>query len=188
MRSRLGHVLCALAPLALLLALTTPAHAVKPVAQGSMRLSAERLVAIGVSINADANFYLQALPGPGDVALQYPRAGFDYFIIDGLSLGGSAGFTFFSLGDSVGWGIIPRVGYAFDLTRKLEFWPRGGIGGFGVDSFAGATSTAVLQFEGIFSLEMVPHALFQFGPAIDVALASGWPVDIGGVAGIAIDF
>jgi hypothetical protein len=30
--------------------------------------------------------------------------------------------------------------------------------------------------------------LLQFGPTIDVALAGGWPVDIGGSAGMAIDF
>jgi hypothetical protein len=40
----------------------------------------------------------------------------------------------------------------------------------------------------VFGYRMLRHVLLQFGPNIDVALANGWPVDLGGNAGLAIDF
>jgi hypothetical protein len=189
MAKPISATLSALALLGVSLAVTSPAHAVKPVQQGSMRLSAERLVSIGVSIPADPAFYLVLFPAAFSPGLQFPRVGFDYFVIDGLSVGASAGMAFYSGDGSFSYALLPRVGYAFDLSKTFEFWPRGGLGVMGFDDNApGSTSSAILQFEGIFSYEMYRHVLLQFGPSIDVALANTWPVDIGGNAGIAIDF
>ena len=57
------------------------------------------------------------------------RGGFDYFIIDNLSLGGALGF-FSSDGDHLdGSGIIinPRVGFNVPITSSIHFWPRVGL-------------------------------------------------------------
>lgn len=189
MTRTLSATLSALAVIGTTLAVAAPAQAANTVDKGTLRIAAERLVSVGVTINADADFYIGTLPAISPIypALQFARAGVDYFIIDGLSLGGSAGFSFTTAGSSVAYGFMPRVGYAFDLTDKIEFWPRGGIGFAGFDGDAGSTSSAVIQIEGMFSLELVPHALFQFGPTLDAALADGWPVDVGAVAGFAIE-
>ena len=66
----------------------------------------------------------------------YPRTSFDYFVIDGLSLGGSVGFSTASVkvksggssmeGDHTAVTFAPRVGYAFGLSDTIWFWLRGG--------------------------------------------------------------
>lgn len=176
------------------LAVATPAEAAgNAVRQGTMRLGAERLANIGARLD-DPNtaFFMTLLPtlaSQGIGTIQYPRVGFDYFIIDGLSIGGNAGISFNSLGaGTVGFNVLPRIGYAFELSKTFEFWPRGGVGAHFVDAGAGGNGSAVLSLEGMFLLEMVPHALFEFGPFFDAAFANGWPIETGATAGIAIEF
>jgi hypothetical protein len=172
------------------LGVATPAEAAgNAVRKGTMRLSAERLAGIGARVNDPATFYMNLLTSyAGQGELQYPRTAFDYFIIDGLSIGGSVGFGFDSNSENWGLSILPRIGYAFDLTRSIEFWPRGGIGLHFRDFPGGDDSSAVMTIEGMFLWEMVPHALLEFGPFIDASFANAWPIVMGGHAGIAIEF
>ena len=178
--------------LATALSVTSPAEAVDAVRKGTMRLGAERLANIGARLD-DPNtaFFmsiLTTLTSQGIQTIQYPRVGFDYFIIDGLSIGGNAGVSYNSLGTGAfGLAILPRVGYAFDLSPTFEFWPRGGVGVQFTD-VGGSNSSAVLTLEGMFLIEMVPHAKFEFGPFLDAAFANGWPIETGATAGIAIEF
>lgn len=172
------------------LGVATPAEAAgNAVRKGTMRLSAERLAGIGARVNDPAAFYMTLLTTLGTQQnLQYPRTAFDYFIIDGLSIGGSAGFGFYSNGSLVSISLLPRIGYAFDLSRTFEFWPRGGIGLQFTDAGGVSNSSAVMTIEGMFLVEMVPHALFEFGPFIDAAFANTWPIEMGAHAGISIEF
>jgi hypothetical protein len=107
--------------------------------QGTIALGAERLfgvVATGTDTegtNTDVttiSFAWSGRPGPYD----RPRAAFDYFVIDNLSVGGSLGFYDWSAsvegndaGDGGGFLLSPRVGYMVDITDMLGFWPRGGF-------------------------------------------------------------
>jgi hypothetical protein len=175
--------------LAAALSVAKPAEAGNPVRKGTMRLAAERLVGIGARVNDPAAFYIAILQtSQTGIDYQYPRVAFDYFIIDGLSIGGSAGFGYHSGAEMVSLSVLPRIGYAFDLSRTFEFWPRGGIGVQFWDSPFAEDSAAVMTIEGMFVWEMVPHALLEFGPFIDAPFANGWPIVLGATAGFAIEF
>ena len=180
--------------LAAALSAATPAEAAgNAVRKGTMRIGAERLANIGARLDdPETAFFFSALTtlaSQGQFTMQYPRAGFDYFIIDGLSVGGNAGVSFNTLGaGTFGLAVLPRVGYAFDLSKAIEFWPRGGIGVHFVDYGVGDDATGVLTLEGMFLIEIVPHALFEFGPFLDVAFGNNWPIETGGTAGLAIEF
>lgn len=182
--------------LAVALTLASAAEAAGPVRKGTISLSAERLAGIGARVDdPNAAFYAAILTTTATqspvTTLQYPRLGFDYFIIDGLSLGGNAGFGFHSAGGGnvASIAFIPRVGYAFDITRSLLFWPRGGVGFHLVDDAnPGSFSTALLSLEGAFLLKIVPHAFFEFGPYFDIAFARPFPIELGATAGLAIQF
>ena len=53
----------------------------------------------------------------------------DYFLIDGLSVGGFIGFSYAKAGDSDGtrFSIGPRVGYNLALTNLMSLWPKIGL-------------------------------------------------------------
>jgi hypothetical protein len=119
-----------------------------------------------------------------------PRASFDYFLIDGLSLGGSiyywtvsgetTGPNGFSnnLPDQNAFQIAPRVGYALMFNDWVGWWPRGGFSFFTV---GGATQQTDQRDTGVafdadlpFVFIPVEHAAILVGPALDVSLgASG---------------
>lgn len=102
-----------------------------------------------------------------------PRMGFDGFIIDQLSLGGSLGFYSLS-GDADGSGIIlyPRVGYAIPLSDSWAFWPRGGISYSDVDeSPTGDATRWALSGEGQFLWFPQPSWAVMFGPTLDIGLS-----------------
>lgn len=104
-----------------------------------MVLGAERLFGVvGTGTDTEGtdtdvtsiSFFWGGVPGPYD----RPRAAFDYFVIDSLSVGGSLGFYTWSAsdddgdtGDGSGFLLSPRVGYMVDITDRLGFWPRGGF-------------------------------------------------------------
>src|SRR6185503_15220765 len=75
------------------------------------------------------NETLAPVGGVASGVYQAPRIGFDYFIINGLSLGGS--FTIVSISTDAGSGtdilFAPRVGYAYMFSDMFGIWPRGGF-------------------------------------------------------------
>jgi len=175
------------------LSVPAPAEAADiAVRKGTMRLGVERLANIGGRPDDPATaFFMTLLPTIGSAninTMQYPRVAFDYFIIDNLSIGGSAGFSFHTANDTVAFSLLPRVGYSFELSKTFEFWPRAGFGVHVVDSDTGGDSSGVLTLDGMFVLEVVPHALFEFGPFFEAAFANNWPIELGGTAGLAIEF
>jgi hypothetical protein len=129
--------------------------------------------------------------------LQTPRVGFDYFIIDGLSLGGSLMFSTTSAEQEVedadgdqresevtynSFAIAPRIGYALMFNDTIGIWPRGGptfIGGSIEDDDEDETSISMfaLSVEAPLVITPVPHAAFLVGPSLDFAFSGTQTVD-----------
>lgn len=124
-------VLCAL-----LATTTNYAHA-EAIRAGTFALGAERITGV---FHADE----KVDPGPNDGhtafalfgnaadsplagAWQIPRIGFDVFVVNGLSLGGSFVVLNTSRPDVTDIIVAPRVGYAYMFGRVVGIWPRGGL-------------------------------------------------------------
>jgi hypothetical protein len=120
-----------------------------------------------------------------------PRIGFDYLVIDRLTLGGSLGFATGSgeveqeaagvsqTQDTGSWNaflLAPRVGYAFMFTPVLGIWPRGGItfllgGSEDEDGYPKTSSSRLaLTMEVPFVITPLPHVGFTFAPTLDLGL------------------
>lgn len=86
-----------------------------------------------------------------------PRAGLDYFITNGLSIGGSLGFFSGSVNeegrgvDDDGFLLSPRIGYAMPLSRTVSFWPRGGL------TYISAGDYSILALSGEAAFVFQPH-------------------------------
>jgi len=100
-----------------------------------------------------------------------PRLGFDYFVIDSLSIGGSLGFGDYDpegANNSTSGAIIaPRVGYALEFSKVFGFWPRGG---FTYRNF-GSNEEFALTLEAMFYAAPVEHFAITFGPLMDLGIA-----------------
>lgn len=173
-----SHLVCALA-LGFTGATVAPsAHAQAFGNKGDMTFSAERLMGVyfydeGIS---STHIALGISPLAG-VATPYlmPRLGFDYFVIDNLSLGGSLGF-----GDvdpegnnnsTSGALVAFRVGYAIEFSKVFGFWPRGG---FTYRNF-GSNEEFALDLEANFYAAPVEHFAITFGPLMDLGIAGTGP-------------
>lgn len=168
----------------------TEAHAIEPIPEGTLAISAERLASSKFSFyNGGPDWNNQFFGAPtGAFVFGSPRLGADYFIIDGLSIGGTlaAGFTVPANGDGGGYfSLVPRVGYAFHLGGVIDFWPRLGVG-FIVGDVA---DTGVIGLEAMFLANLTDYFAIEFGPSLDVPFSSGWPDAIMGAnAGIVVTF
>jgi hypothetical protein len=106
-----------------------------------------------------------------------PRFAIDYFIIDGLSLGGSLAFVSVSYdrdpdggdGDGHAFLFAPRVGYALPFGTVAGFWPRGGFTyvseGDGADR-----SELALSAEAMFWIAPAEGIAFLVGPTFDLGV------------------
>ncbi|MBK9001071.1 MAG: hypothetical protein IPM35_35565 [Myxococcales bacterium] len=142
----------------------------------------------------------------GDVSNPFvaPRIGFDYFVIDGLSIGGAFAYTSDkeegdeTVGNNSGdlpeetssaFAIAPRVGYCFMFNDTVGIWPRGGFtyasGKEETDFPGNAPDTSAdysvldLTLEGMLVITPVPHAGFMVGPTIDLPLSGSGEIDQG---------
>lgn len=142
----------------------------------------------------------------GDVGDPFvaPRVGFDYFVIDGLSIGGAFAYTSSkedgdeTIGnnnndlaeeESSGFAIAPRVGYCFMFNDTVGIWPRGGFtyasAKTEVNNPGNAPDTGTefsvldLTLEGMLVITPVPHAGFMVGPTIELPLSGSGEVDQG---------
>ena len=168
---------------------------------GNFAISAERLMGIvyatdkaeGTISNTDKSTSITFLYNPAAVLTNYsyPRIAFDYFPIDGLSLGGSVGFLSLSrsetvsggnvsqdqdLGSTFGFLINPRVGYAFMFSPKVGLWPRGGITFNSLhtsgDNDASATNSRLaLTIEAPLVIVPIPHVAIYVAPTLDLGLS-----------------
>ncbi|MBI5532315.1 MAG: hypothetical protein HY898_06355 [Deltaproteobacteria bacterium] len=136
--------------------------------------------------------------GSGDTlnVSQIPRLSFDYFVIDGLSVGGSLGYASLSgkykqtkpqespetdLPSTSAFAFAPRVGYAIMFTDMIGIWPRGGITYWSSKTESKSQTTPVvtttdktsgldLNIEGMLVIVPAPHFAFTLGPVIDFGL------------------
>jgi hypothetical protein len=120
-----------------------------------------------------------------------PRIGFDYLPIDGLTVGGSLGFSTASgevkqeangasvtqdIGSGSAFLLAPRAGYAFMFAPLFGIWPRGGITFLQVsreddDGYPKTSSSRLaLTMEVPFVFTPVPHVGFTFAPTLDLGL------------------
>jgi hypothetical protein len=117
-----------------------------------------------------------------------PRFAFDYFLTDGLSLGGTIGYwsqsgevetgTERDLPDPHLFTIAPRVGYAVMFGRVLGIWPRAGLTFFTGESSLGASGlNAEAEVSGLgmnldlpFVIVPAPHFAILVGPGLDLTL------------------
>jgi hypothetical protein len=110
-----------------------------------------------------------------------PRLGFDYFVIDSLSIGGSIAYADYSIDpdgppEAEGSAFIfaPRVGYVWMFSDVIGFWLRGGFtyhsydddGVFGLDEH-GFAFTA----DPMFVITPTAHFGFVLGPVIDFTIS-----------------
>jgi hypothetical protein len=188
--------LVSVAAAATLASVALPAAA-EPIKEGTFALSAERLSGFyhsKVSLsngNGSETFDRitllgQAATGPHDL----PRIGADYFIIDGLSLGGNIAIMHTSgSGDARFAGIqvnggnydttqflfAPRVGYAIMFVERVGIWPRGGFSYYlDSTSYDGGGSSTLhyfsLNLEAPFLFKVADNFAITVGPTIDVSL------------------
>jgi hypothetical protein len=119
-----------------------------------------------------------------------PRIAFDTFVVAGLSLGGSIGYSGFSTSMSGGtsggpnihsWSISPRVGYAYMFNDVVGLWPRLGIT-YVNESVSESVTVAGMTVGGNSTLDFValsaevplaitpaPHTLITIAPTLDWA-------------------
>ncbi len=103
-----------------------------------------------------------------------PRIGFDYMIIDKLSLGGSLGYASVSLDDPDASGsifqIAPRVGYLHSFSKVISIWPRGGLTyhSFSNDPGDNSENGFALSVECPFTFSPTEHFAFHVGPTFDI--------------------
>jgi hypothetical protein len=98
------------------------------------------------------------------------RLGFDYFVIDNLSLGAGIGFASYDddKEDSL-FLIAPRVGYFLGLGEHFGFWPRGGFTFWTQDD--PDANNIMVTLEGMFTIAPNPTYAFLVGPVVDLGFS-----------------
>jgi len=124
------------------------------------------------------------------IGYSFPRIGADYFVMDGLSVGGSIGVFTHSgsfenevmgvtqdgdTGSMTGFLFEPRVGYAFMFSDMFGIWPRGGItfihfGYEAEDNDEISASAWAITLEAPLVINPVPHVVFGIGPTLDLGV------------------
>lgn len=104
-----------------------------------------------------------------------PRLGFDYFVIDSLSIGGSIAYAQYDVDDTDNEGNVflfaPRVGYVWMFGDVVGFWLRGGLTYHSYDR-DGAFDENGLAFTGdpMFVIAPTAHFGFVVGPILELTL------------------
>lgn len=133
---------------------------------------------------------------PGsNVFTNQPRLSLDYFVMEGLSVGGSATYAFSSgkrttkagsvetsadLPESSGFLLAPRVGYAIQFDETFALWPRGGL-----SLFFGSTTTSEVvggqvqrQDASVTYVDLTVEAPLTISPSDNVAFLVGPYLDL----------
>lgn len=131
-----------------------------------------------------------AVGGIFPLGYSFPRIAGDYFVIDGLSVGGSLGLYTHSgnvevevmgqsqendTGSITGFLFEPRVGYAFMFHEMIGIWPRGGItflseSAESADNDERSSSAWAITLECPLVINPVPHVVFGIGPTLDLGV------------------
>ena len=115
-----------------------------------------------------------------------PRLGLDYFVTEGISVGGSLVYIHQSTSTEVGSNsadgpssslflINPRVGYAMQFDETFSFWPRAGITYISTKADSDADTESWhgldLTVEGMFGISPFSHFAILVGPYLDLGLS-----------------
>jgi hypothetical protein len=166
---------------------------------GQFALSGERLfgytytrLSVPGGVGTASTFSILSNPyGRGTGGYSWPRVGFDYFVIRGISLGGSVSFARTSSANtsSTYYEVAPRVGYEIPIGPWLDFWPRAGV--TYVHFSLGDLGYLGLTIEAPLAIAVSQHVVITFGPTLDLGL-SGSPntkyTDIGAYFGLVVPF
>jgi hypothetical protein len=150
--------------------------------QGQAVFSAERLMGVsGVSSKTE----LEPLPDVEYDATEVsfgwrvstspftvPRLGFDYLVIDHLSVGGSLGYASVAPdegADRSAFLFAVRAGYAHSFSPVVAIWPRGGFTyhSQSIDDLFDESGFA-LTIECPFTFSPAAHFAFHVGPTFDI--------------------
>jgi hypothetical protein len=178
-----------------LLALATNAHAQAPGQKGDFILGAERLFGIrGEHVTVDHPDLGEGSRDSTTIAFgvarsgvpaNIPRLGFDYLVIDHLSIGGALGFStsdtdidstflggFIGLDDNTKTFVIaPRIGYLHMFGAVAGIWPRGGFSYESTSVRNGPDMTDLaLNLECQFPIVLAPHFGILLGLTFDQTL------------------
>jgi hypothetical protein len=147
---------------------------------GSVSLAVERLFGFNYLSPSEGNsitsFSLLGAGGleAGAAPYSIPRVAFDYFLVDGLSIGLSTAFAVYSpqgADSTTEFAFYPRIGYALRLHDVLHVWPRFGISYLHNSSGDGSYLMA-MTMEVMLVVTPVRHFGFTFGPNVDIGLAA----------------
>ena len=111
-----------------------------------------------------------------------PRLGFDYFVIDSLSIGGSIAYASYEVdppgppGEQDGSAFIfaPRVGYVWMFGDVVGFWLRGGFTYHSYNAegiFAGDENGFAFTADPMLVITPTAHFGFVVGPVIDFTIS-----------------
>lgn len=109
----------------------------------------------------------------------------DYFVIDGLSIGGFVSMDYTTVGDwdSTEFGIGPRVGYNIDMSDLVSVWPKAGLSfrsrsqsqqrtqGDRTLEVSTSNSGVALNLFAPIMFHPATHFFAGFGPFLDVDLS-----------------
>jgi hypothetical protein len=159
--------------------------------QGTAAFSGDRLFGMyagseevetpGGDFETDYTSFGFAWQGPSHFSpFTVPRLGFDYFVIDSLSIGGSIAYATYDVDppgppEAEGSAFIfaPRVGYVWMFSDVIGFWLRGGFTYHSYDNegiFAGDESGFAFTADPMFVITPTAHFGFVLGPVIDFTI------------------
>jgi hypothetical protein len=168
---------------------------------GQLTLSAERLFGYSWRHRTSGNLHdslstFSLLADPEGVAssgYSWPRLGFDYFVVRGISLGAAASFFRTSgIGAAVtGYELAPRLGYAAVVGPWLTVWARAGF------SYVHLTTErfSAITIEVPLVIAVASHLSLLIAPAADIGISGNIPptgstkvTDLGLSFGLALSF
>ena len=96
----------------------------------------------------------------------------DYFVLDGLSVGGQLILNYVKSGDThaTEYGVAPRIGYDLGLTNVLSVWPRVGLSW--LHDPANLSDPALNRLSFVASVPLLVHPSAHFFAGIGPAIAT----------------
>jgi hypothetical protein len=121
--------------------------------------------------SATPSFFFAKQASGGSTLLIQP--GLDYFIGNGISVGGVVGFGFTSGSPNTTTVTLgARAGFNQGLTEHVSFWPTVGIDGSYIHN-ATSNSTAALEVFAPFLYHVAPHFFLGAGPFLSYLVKGG---------------
>ena len=123
------------------------------------------------------SFFVAKQASGGSSLLIQP--GLDYFIGNGISVGGVVGFGFSSGSpNTTAVKLGARAGFNQGLTEHVTFWPTIGVDGSYIHN-SGSSSTAALEVFAPFLYHVAPHFFLGAGPFLSYLVKGGPDTEYG---------